>query len=504
MAKLNGWKTPSTLFLLWAATAIAAPAQRFRTLANFDGTNGADPASTALIQGLDGNFYGTAIYGGGRSCDDGYGSGCGTVFRVTRRGALTALHSFSIPDGAYPSALALATSGSFYGTASEGGTSAYCDINTAVGCGTVFKIDSTAGTLTKLYNFCAQPNCPDGSLPGGLMQAIDGSFYGTTTEGGANVGCTPESYSGCGTVFKITPNGELTTLYSFCAQTNCTDGAQPYTGLVQASDGNFYGTTFYGGNLDCQPSYGCGTVFRITPSGKLTTLHTFDFTDGAEPFGALIQATDGNLYGTTWGGGANPKSIAGTVFRITLTGTLTTLHSFDYQVDGDGPLGLTQATDGNFYGTTADGGGGGSCGTVFKITPEGVFTTVVLVDQGCSPSAGLLQATNGTFYGTTSNGGPSCIEPPYGCGTVFRLGMGLGPFVTFVRTAGKVGQTGPILGQGFTGTTSVLLNGTPATFTVVSDTYIRGTVPPGATSGYVTVTTPNGTLTSNVPFHVIP
>ena len=165
---------------------------------------------------------------------------------------------------------------------------------------------------------------------------------------------------------------------------------------------------------------------------------------------------------------------------------------------------LIQATDGNFYGTAAYDGLYPNFGTVFAITPSGTLTTLHNFDStdGSYPYAGLLQATTGGFYGTTFAGGSS-TACPFGCGTVFSLDMGLGPFVAFVGAAGKVSQTGGILGQGFTGTTSVTLNGIAANFTVVSDTFIKATVPQGATNGYVTVNTPTGALMSNVPFRVI-
>jgi len=200
----------------------------------------------------------------------------------------------------------------------------------------------------------------------------------------------------------MTPEGALTTLYSFCSQSRCADGANPVAGLVQGTDGNFYGTTIVGGTGPCPGMLtpGCGTVFRITPQGALTTVHSFEGTDGTAPAG------------------------------------------------------------------------------------------------------GLMQATSGLFYGTASMGGLN--DCAFGCGTLFSIDMGLGPFVTFVQAAGKVGRTGGILGQGFTGTTSVSLNGIPASFTVVSDTFIKAAVPAGATTGYVTVNTPSGPLTSNVPFRVIP
>jgi len=189
----------------------------------------------------------------------------------------------------------------------------------------------------------------DGAWPyAGLVQASDGNFYGTTTGGGAN---------GAGTVFKVTPAGRLTTLYNFCYQGYpCSDGGDPYAGLIQATDGNFYGTTLGGG------ASGDGTVFKITPSGTLTTLYNFGGADGAVPYGGLIQATDGNFYGTTSGGGASGD---GSVFKITPSGTLTTLHSFA-DSDGASPDGLVQATDGNFYGTTYGGGAYGD-GTVFRL-----------------------------------------------------------------------------------------------------------------------------------------
>jgi uncharacterized repeat protein (TIGR03803 family) len=474
MTKLSAWKMAGIVFLLCAATAIAASAQTFTTLVNFNGRNGANPFYMSLVQGADGNIYGTTENGGANSD--------GTIFRATLAGALTH-YSFGNgnADGGIPYAgLVLATDGSFYGTTTNGGN----------GFGTIFKINPQ-GTLSTLHTFCAQPPyCADGGQPwAGLIQATDENFYGTTVEYGINHG---------GTVFRMTPMGVLRPLYSFCAQPNCADGESPSSPLVQASDGNFYGTTVIGGNPICGPD-GCGTVFKITSSGKLTTLHSFDGTDGYYPLAGLIQATDGNLYGTTPGGGSLGN---GTIFRITLTGDLTTLYTFCAQpncADGSGPFSpLIQATDGNFYGTTS-GGGANNDGTLFSITSDGVLTTLHSFDgTGPVPEGGLLQQTDGNFYGTTLQGGARCCD-----GTVFSLSTGLGPFLAFVHRSGKIGQTGGILGQGFTGTTGVSLNGIPAGFTVESDTFIKATVPAGATTGYVTVTTPSGVLTSNVPFNVI-
>jgi uncharacterized repeat protein (TIGR03803 family) len=408
------------MILFCAAAVIAAPAQSafFTTLASFNGTDGTAPLNVAPAQGSDGNFYGTTELGGTQQAC-GSGSGCGTVFKVTPTGTLTNLYNFcSQPnciDGFLPSAgLVLGNDNSLYGTAYYGGMNDQCYNN--YGCGTVFKITSD-GALTTLYNFCSQSNCADGAIPfAPVVRGSDGNFYGTTTGGGANTNCA----YGCGTVFKMTPAGTLTTLYSFCSQPNCTDGAKPFGGLVQGSDGNFYGTTYYGGGSgNCVE--GCGTVFKVTPSGMLTTLHAFSYRDGQSPTVGLVQASDRNFYGTTTYGGPNNS---GTVFKITSNGVLTTLHNFDV-VDGYAPwAALVQGNDGNLYGTTTQGGafytscGSLGCGTVFKMTLAGTLTTLHSFDitDGGFPY-GLLQGRDGNLYGTAGGGGA------YGYGTVFRVGV---------------------------------------------------------------------------------
>src|ERR1019366_8681017 len=218
MKKSSAWKMACIVCMFCAAAVIASPAQTFTTLVNFAGANGAHPQAS-LIQGTDGNFYGTTEAGGTSGNCSG---GCGTVFKITAGGTLTTLHSFDGTDGAYPSAgLVQATDGNFYGTTEGGGASGNC----SGGCGTVFKI-TPGGTLTTLYSF----NSSDGDRPSaGLVQASDGNFYGTTYYGGTSNNCG--GYA-CGTVFKISPGGTLTTLYSFCAQTGCPDGASPHAGLV--------------------------------------------------------------------------------------------------------------------------------------------------------------------------------------------------------------------------------------------------------------------------------
>lgn len=264
----------------------------------------------------------------------------------------------------------------------------------------------------------------DGHNPmAALVQGTDGNFYGTTADGGTN--CSQNQFNGCGTVFKVTPTGTLTTLHRF----NGTDGFKPVAGLVQGNDGSFYGTTEYGGtNCGLDPYDGCGTVFRITPSGTLTTLHSFNGSDGFQPIADLVLGTDGNFYGTTMEGGTTCQfDGCGTAFVITPGGAFTMLHSFcnSYPTcpDGSNPNALVQGSDGNFYGTTA-----GSNGTVFRISPFGTVTTLYTFSGGTdgkTPAAGLVQGTDGNFYATTLFGGlnqdPSCGFPGWGCGTTFKI-----------------------------------------------------------------------------------
>src|SRR5208282_2588854 len=431
IGKLSEWKRACAVFMLCAAAAIASPAQTFTSLFSFDGTDGSDPYPMSF-QGLDGNYYGTTNWGGA--------FGVGTIFEITPGGTLTSLYSFGTQttDGAQPQeGLVQATDGNFYGTTYSGG---------AYGNGTIFEF-TPGGTLTTLYSFGAQAN--DSANPlAGLIQASDGNFYGTASAGGAQGG---------GTVFELSyGTWTETVLYSFCAQGYpCNDGVRPYAGVVQGTDGNFYGTTSQFG------AYGGGTVFQLIPGVGQNTLYSFcaqggdNCTDGDYPTAAVVQGTDGNFYGTTYEGGANciDTGGCGTVFQLTPGGVLTTLYSFCSQ-------------------------GGSTC------------------SDGAFPSAGLIQATDGNFYGTTYIGGA------YNDGTVFSLASGLGPFVESQPTAGKVETQVLIRGTNLTGASSVSFNGTAAKFTVVSGTEITTTVPAGATTGPISTVTPSGTLYSNKKFIV--
>jgi uncharacterized repeat protein (TIGR03803 family) len=498
MMKFNVWKTGCIVSLIVVASAIAAPAQTLSTIFRFNEVDGEFPLA-GLVQGTSANFYGTTQYGG----FVGGGEGNGTVFEITSTGGLTTLYSFcpheNCVDGLDPEAgLVQATDGKFYGTTPLGGTNEK---------GTVFTITS-GGEYKTLYTFCSQNNCTDGWDPAaGLLEASNKNLYGTTSYGGAN---------NQGTIFKISTQGSLTTLYSFCSQDKCGDGEYPQAGLVQAANGDLYGTTAGGGlgYVFCPNQVdGCGTIFKVSSSGKLTTLYSFcsqtNCTDGASPVASLVQASDGNFYGTTPSGGTVGL---GTIFKVTPNGKFKRLYSFcsqQYCADGGAPLaGLVQATDGNFYGTTSRGGTYGG-GTIFEFTPGAGLTTLYsfCAQEACydgyAPTAGLMQATDGSFYGTTQWGGfYTCVE--FGCGTIFNLSVGLGPFVETNPSSGKVGAEVIILGNDLTGATSVTFNGTSANFTVVSSTEIKTTVPTGATTGPVQVTLPSGTLSSNVPFRVIP
>lgn len=485
------WTRFGILCLILTAGAVAATAQdKFTVLLNFDYTNGASALNLLPVQGTDGNIYGTTYLGGANSS--------GTVFKMTPAGTLTTMYSFcsqaNCADGSNPGAgLVLGTDGNFYGATSGGGTGTACN---GGGCGTIFKI-SSGGTLTTLYNF----NGTDGAGPGTLVQGTDGNFYGQTGGGGTGASC-PFGAGECGTVFKITPGGTLTTLYNWCSQTSCVDGGAPEPPLVQGTDGNFYGTTFLGG-VNGQSSGGYGTVFKISPAGALTTLVSFDQTNGWAPGGGLIQGTDGNFYGTTESGGTAGiclTSVCGTVFKMTPAGTLSTLHSFSYLLSEGGlqpNAPLIEGSDGNFYGTTAQGGTSDD-GTVFQITPQGKLTVLHSFDgtDGSGLFDGLFQGTSGEIYGATWVGGTK------GDGTVYSVFVGLGPLVETVPTSGKVGSIVKILGTNLTGATSVTFNGVAAVYRVVSSTLVSAIVPAGATTGFVSVTTPSGTLKSNSRFQV--
>ncbi len=477
---------PLAIALLCFFSVCTCSAQIYSTLASFGAPGGYLPEHTSLAQGRDGAIYGTVTTGGATTTN-------GMVFKITPSGAFTDLYNFCVQqlpcgDGAGPNGLILGTDGDFYGTTSAGG---------AYNAGTIFKI-TPAGKLTTLYSFCAEGfPCPNGANSfSALVQGADDTLYGVTFYGGVNLPTC--GGNGCGTIFKFTRSGTFSKLYSFCSQSGCTDGALPEAALAVDLDQNLYGAAEYAGVNDG------GTLFRITPAGQYNVLHSFcaggsPCSDGASPFAGLILGLGGEMFGTTIDGGLYPG--AGTVFKITPGGKLTTLYDLcpqgDPCPDGYAPfMGLARSADGNLYGSTT--WGAALYGTLFELTPKGVFTTLHIFSstEGYSNSA-LLQSTTGKFFGTTLIAGQNAS------GTIFSLDMGLRPFVTFVRRWGKASQTAQILGQGFRGTTAVSFGGVPAEFKVISDTFLIATVPATARTGLVTVHTPSGRLVSNVPFQIV-
>jgi uncharacterized repeat protein (TIGR03803 family) len=443
----------------------------------------------------------------------------------------TVLHTYPIGSGNYsgigwPQVMSQGRDGNLYSTISNDGTK---------NVGTVFNI-TTAGQLNTIYSFCPLTGCADGASPlGGVTLGFDGNFYGTTQGGGSH---------GAGTVFKVTPTGTLTTLWNFA---NGTDDSVPFYTTLQGQDGNMYGVSAaqYNGQY--------GAFFKVSASGVFKALRDFGYTNGANP-NLPTQGTDGNFYGTTQGGG-DPTCRCGVVYKATAAGVITVLHNFKgYPTDGYRPLAvLLQGYDGNFYGTTYQGGAK-NYGSVFKITPSGTFTLLYSFDSvtgdGLKPITGLTLGTDGNFYGTTGNGGTKNFGSLYkitpagsesvlysfcsvscndgfgpatplvlhtdgkfygntngnslGGSVFYSFDVGFKPLVDLVTWSAKVGKTVEILGQGFTGTTEVSFDGVPATFNNVSDTYMTATVPAGALTGTVTVTTFTSTMKSNRAFLVTP
>ncbi|HUD48046.1 MAG TPA: choice-of-anchor tandem repeat GloVer-containing protein, partial [Candidatus Baltobacteraceae bacterium] len=512
------------------------------TLASFNYYVTGGYPSAALVQGTDGNLYGTTSSGGtyGTTYFDGtYGGG--TIFSITTNGILTTLLSFQNTNGLYTQAgLVQGADGYFYGTAPYGGVgfNGYYDS----GDGVVFRLGAAPTTtppaivaqpvsqtvpvsgapffsvnatgaaplsyswqrngspiagatqsgyttnnvqlvdsgdrfscvISNVYGSVISSNAaltvingsgalftfdgPDGAYPSAsLIQGADGNFYGTTQYGGTN---------GNGTVFRMTTNGT----YSILASLNYyVTGANPLAALALGADGNFYGTATEGGRHDE------GTVFEITTNGTLTVLHSFDGSDGAEPSGTLVQGADGNLYGTTYSGGTSGY---GTIFRMTTAGTLTTLFTFDYS-NGAYPQGaLVQGADGYFYGT-APVGGANYAGTVFRTTTNGALTTLLSFNNtnGAYPQAALVQGADGLFYGATTEGGSN------GYGTVFSLTTNgtLTSLFSFEGTNGSYPQASLVQG---------------------ADGLLYGATTEGGTNGYGTVfsVTTNGAVISRYSF----
>jgi uncharacterized repeat protein (TIGR03803 family) len=437
----------AVLLMLWSPVY----AQIYSDIFNFNSSTGDSPTNPQVMaQGQDGNLYGTLPQGFGNT---------GVVFKfMPATSAYTILHSFGGTDGSRPvSGLAIGLDGNFYGTTVTGGT---------YNAGTIFKI-TPAGAFTSLYTFTAGT---DGGYPYGTPTlGNDGNFYGVT------------QYA---TAYKITPSGVFTLLGTIPSRS--------YAPLFLGKDGNFYGTTLYGGTLNQ------GTVFKMTPGGVVTVIYNFDTTHGSAPYAGVVQSSDGSLFGTTTVGGSGG---GGTVYRVTQSGNLKVLHNFPLgtQNDGNDPIAsVLLATNGLFYGTTW-AGGLNNYGVLFSLAPTGSYTFINQFDKpsGSNPASNMVQHTNGSVYGM-ANGGLAVD------GVIYRLDVNLGITLKPLLYAGKVGSAVQILGNGLTGATSLKFNGEPARFTLVSDNYLTTKVPSGATTGPIIVKTPAGTYSTVFNFYVIP
>ncbi len=468
--------------LLWAAHASAQTYTVLTSLGSVAPPSGAGNQVWFLVQGFDGNFYGTTEGGGGTCANNPFAT-CGVAYKVTPTGTLTVLHEFcqnACTDGGVPySGLILSPSGNFYGTNTQ---------DLVNHGGTLYEMTPT-GTVTPVHSF-SLANAE--GTPYGPVTLIPSGFYGISGTGGPD---------GDGMIYEVTSSGTLTTLDTF----DGTNGFEiPYAGvsLLQLPTGNLLGVTAYG----TQSTNGCGSIFQMTPKGALTTVYGFSNTStfGCGPTG-LVEGPKGNFYGTATGGGTAND---GVVFQLTQNGTVTVLHSFCSEsncADGSNPAtGLLLGTDGNLYGTTLFGGTNGQ-GVIYQITPGGAYQVLYnfCSQSGCADGGNsygsLIQGTDGNFYGATSTGGGSGNG-----GTVFKLSMGLAPFVQTMPPYGKLSSRVAILGNELSGTTSVTFNGVAAQFKVESASLIVATVPSGATTGTVRVETPNGTLVSNIAFRVRP
>jgi|SRR5208282_136626 len=418
-------------------TTRPAQAQTFDTLYTFTGyPDGANPWNDLLLD-VNGTLYGTTSIGGV--------NGCGTVYKLDSKGKETVLYSFTGgADGCFPQSNVLQDwQGNLYGVALFGGNLTATNCIDDGGCGTLFKLDKK-GNFTVLYTFTGGA---DGNIPQGLNMDWAGDLYGITLNGGDLKCPIAETPPGCGVVYKVDTSGKFTVLHTF---TGGADGGVPNDYLTLDLAGNIYGVTFVGGNTaDCSES-GCGTVFKLDQKGKLTTLHTFTGTDGAEPEGPLVLDLWGNLYGATTNGGdltCNAPNGCGVVYKLTTAGKYSLLHTFTGTPDGaEPPMGLIGDLFGNLYGVTEQGGNSADCtwgigftppnppgcGTVFKLDAWGHETVLYSFTgsvDGAYPGSTPIMDWQGNLYGNTLYGGDfGCfnegIFAAEGCGVVYKLSPG--------------------------------------------------------------------------------
>jgi len=438
-------------FGMIVAVPALSQAQTYTDLHDFNASAG-DPhgfSESNLAQAWDGNFYA-----------ESQGAGNGTVFKVTPSGVPTIIHNFNGTDGSNAiGGMTLGTDGNLYGDTWGGGT---------FGNGLTFKI-TPAGVETVLHNFA---KTGDGANPANVLVAGPGVFYGTTNDAATQ------------TVYQVTPTGVLKTLHTF-SNADGQGGGQ----LALGSDGNIYGGMNQGG------TFGFGTAFKLTPAGVIKVLHNFNNTDGNQEAPGMVEITPGKFYGAAEIGGTSGD---GVIYSLTSSGVFKVLHNFISSTDGHQVLTPMLATDGNAYGV-AYSGGTSSCGTIYKVTAAGVFSIIHSFDNthGCNPAGYITQGTDGQLYGVTNAGGAS------GNGAFYSLNIGAAPFLRLVLTSGKAGDQIGMFGQGFSSSSVVKFGGvTASSITLTGSTYIVATVPAGALTGKVTVTTGSTTLTSTQIFTV--
>jgi uncharacterized repeat protein (TIGR03803 family) len=409
-----------TFLLTSADVPTQAQAQKFKVLHTFHGWNGAEPVG-GLVRDAAGNIYGTTGVGGSGNCSGD--TGCGTAFKLDSNGKQIWSHKFNGKNGAIPYAgLLRDSSGNLFGTTLEGGD---LRCNPPYGCGTVFKLDKTGQKETVLHRFTGPP---DGYFPRApLVEDKGGNLYGTTYEGGTD---------SMGTVFVIDTAGRETILHSFTGPPDGGgDGAFPDPGVIRDAQGNLYGVTFAGG------AYGGGAAYEVSSGGEETLLYSFLGGDGAQPDSVLLLDAKGSLYGTTANGGNDQcgGTGCGVVFELSPRSggnwTETVLYDFcsltgctDGQEPGEGPL--VRDAAGNLYGTTYFGGAhrncnGDACGVVFELGPDGKETVLHSFTggtDGALPVAGVMRDGHNNLYGTTNEGGDLKCLPEYGgCGVVFKI-----------------------------------------------------------------------------------
>lgn len=477
----NLYSTMPSSFPGDGTVVFAPPSGAVSEIHYFQGTDGNSPAS-GLTLGLDGNFYGTTFVK--------TTAGSGEVFQVTPGGTVNVLYTFSnTTDGAFPWAPPImASDGNLYGV-TQGTTPV------------AYKITMPAGTFSVLANLPSNSTAP-------LIIGTDGNFYGVTIKGGT---------FNQGTAFQLTKKGALKILYSFGA--NGTDGTSPGGSLLQAADGKLYGGSYWGG------ASGNGTIFSMTTAGgSYKILHNFNGTDGSHPPSALVQGSDNFLYGATVAGGTVGGN--GVFFKINTTGTTySVLHNFDGKTSGGSPdSNVLLHTNGTIYGWGTVGPKEGVLysmnvglkpfATLVIVTSGKVGTKVGILGQGFTSATGVQFGTGpGTFtvvsdtYMTAApaagatTGKVTVLEP--GGNLVTPQKFKVTPTIkSFAPTSGPVGTSVTITGMSLTQTTAVKFGTVAATFTVNSDTQVTATVPTGAVTAKISVTTQGGGATSATTFTV--